>query len=129
MPREAINVPRGVRGPISPAVRAGDFIFVGGQIGFKDPNTGREIEDLEGQIHQVFARTKKVLAAAGASLNDVVKVTVYLRNGEDYARMNEVYSKYFPKDPPARKTVVVPQSAVPQALIEMECIAYCPSES
>ena len=62
--------------------------------------------------------------AAGASLDDAVKVTVFLRNEEDFSIMNEIYQGYFPKDKPARSTVVA-GLALPNMLIEMDCIAYC----
>ena len=67
---------------------------------------------------------KRVLEAAGASLDDVVKVTVFLRNEEDFSKMNEIYQGYFPKDKPARSTVVA-GLVLPNMLIEMDCIAYC----
>lgn len=113
MPREVINVPGGPLVPASPAVRAGDFIFLGGQPGTRDPRTGRKIENLEGQIKQSFERTKEVLATAGASLADVVKVTVYLRNPADFVKMNEIYGRYFPKTLlPARVLSCSPPSPI-----------------
>ena len=69
---------------------------------------------------------KRILEAAGSSLDDVVKVTIFLGNVADFTKMNEVYQSYFPKELPARSTAVT-GLVVPNMLIEMECIAYCPT--
>ena len=68
---------------------------------------------------------KGILKEVGASLSDVVKVTIFLVNVDDFAKMNEVYKSYFTEDFPARSTVVV-ALARPEMLVEIECIAYCP---
>ncbi|MBA7584671.1 2-aminomuconate deaminase [subsurface metagenome] len=126
MKGEAINLPNAPTLPFSPAIRAGDYIFVSGQGGFVDA-AGREVEGIDAQTRQCLENMKRVLVTAGSSLDDVVKVTVFLGNVADYAKMNEIYQSYFPKDNPARSTAVT-GLANPNMVIEMECIAYFPQE-
>lgn len=121
--REVIRstiVPAGL--PFSAAVRAGDLLFLSGQIG-NIPGT-RQLADtgIAGQTRQTFENIKTVLAAAGSSLDRVVKCTVFLTDMRDYAAMNAVYAEYFPKDPPARSTVAGSGLAL-GARVEIECIA------
>lgn len=125
MAKKVITVSGAPKLPFSPAIKAGDYIFVSGQVGFVDAE-GREIKGIEAQTKRCLENIKEVLTAAGASLDDVVKVTVFLRNEEDFATMNEIYQSYFVKDRPARSTVVA-SLALPSMLIEMECIAYSPT--
>jgi len=125
MVKKVITVPDAFKLPFSPAIRAGDYIFVSGQIGHVDAQ-GREVKGIEAQLKQCLENMKRVLAAAGSSLEDVVKVTVFLRNEKDFARMNEVYQGYFAKDQPARSTVIA-GLVLPSMLIEMDCIAYSPT--
>ena len=125
MTKQVITVPNTPKYPFSPAIRAGDYIFVSGQGGFQDPKTGGAIEGIEAQTRQCLENMKQVLETAGSSLHDVVKVTVFLGNVADYAKMNETYQSYFPKDQPARSTAVT-GLVIPNMLIEMECIAYSP---
>jgi reactive intermediate/imine deaminase len=117
--RSAI-VPAGL--PFSAAVRAGDLLFLSGQIG-NIPGT-RQLADtgIAGQTRQTFENIKTVLAAAGSSLDRVAKCTVFLTDMRDYAAMNVVYAEYFPKDPPARSTVAGSGLAL-GARVEIECIA------
>lgn len=124
MAKKVITIPDAPKLPFSPAIRAGDYIFVSGQAGFVDAK-GKEVKGIEAQTRLCLENIKRVLLAAGASLDEVVKVTVFLRNQEDFAKMNEVYQGYFVEDKPARSTVVV-GLALPNMLIEMECIAYSP---
>lgn len=86
---------------------------------------GKEIKGIEAQTRQCLENMKQVLEIAGSSLDDVVKVTVFLGNVTDYIKMNEVYKSYFSKDQPARSTAVT-GLVIPNMLIEMECIAYLP---
>lgn len=127
MVREVITVPNAPKYPFSPAIKAGDYIFVSGQGGFEDPDTGKAVEGIEDQTRLCLENIKRVLEAAGSSLDDVVKVTVFLGNVDDFARMNEVYQSYFSQAQPARSTAVT-GLVVNNMLIEMECIAYCPSK-
>jgi 2-iminobutanoate/2-iminopropanoate deaminase len=122
MGKEVITVPNALKLPFSAAIRAGDYIFVSGQVGFIDSG-GKEVKGIAAQTRQCLENTKQILIAAGSSLNDVVKVTVFLNNADHFAQMNEVYQSYFPKDYPARSTVVT-GPVVPNMLIEIECIAY-----
>ncbi len=117
-------MPNAPKYPFSPAIRAGDYIFVSGQGGFVDAK-GKEVKGIEAQTRQCLENTRQVLETAGSSLDDVVKVTVFLGSVADYAKMNEVYQRYFPKDMPARSTAVT-GLVIPGMLIEMECVAYSP---
>ncbi|MEE2690228.1 MAG: Rid family detoxifying hydrolase [Pseudomonadota bacterium] len=124
MPRTAITAegfaPKGL--PFSAAVRAGDFTYLSGQVGL-DPKTGELVPGGVGpQTAQVFKNIAKVLAAGGKSLDDVVKVNVYLADIGDYAEMNENYAKAFAAPYPARTAFAV--AALPLgARVEVEVIA------
>lgn len=125
MVKRVITLPDAPKLPFSPAIRAGDYIFVSGQLGNTDAQ-GKELKGIEAQVKQCLENMKKVLTAADASLDDVVKVTVFLRHERDFAKMNEVYQSYFAKDHPARSTVIA-DPALPSMLIEMDCIAHSPT--
>jgi 2-iminobutanoate/2-iminopropanoate deaminase len=123
--KEVITVPNPPNLPLSPAIRAGDYIFVSGRSGHKD-DEGREVKGIEAQTRQCMERVKQALEMAGSSVDDIIKVTIFLASTEDFAQMNEVYRSYFPnKDYPARSTVVV-GLLNPAMHIEIECIAYKP---
>ncbi len=124
MTKEVIKIPNAPERPYSPAIRAGDYIFVSGQVGVRD-NQGNEIEGIEGQTKQCLDNASLILEMAGSSLTDVVKVTVFLTDVASFARMNEVYQTYFPENPPARSTIAA-SLVNPAMLVEIECIAYCP---
>jgi len=105
--KEIIATEKGPKaiGPYSQAVKANGFIFTAGQIPF-DPATGQLIEgDIARQTARVLENLKAIVEAAGSSLDRAVKATVYLKDMNDFAAMNEVYARYFPKEPPARSTV------------------------
>ncbi|MEO0226109.1 MAG: RidA family protein [candidate division WOR-3 bacterium] len=110
-------------GPYSQAVGFGQFIFTAGQIGL-DPKTGTLVQGgIENQTRQVLENIKAVIEGAGSSLEKVLKTTIYLKNLDDFAKVNEIYARYFSKEPPARSTVEV--ANLPKgALIEIEAIAY-----
>jgi len=127
MVKKVITLPDAPKLPFSAAIRAGDYIFVSGQIGHTDAE-GREVKGIEAQVRQCLENMKKVLAAAGSSLDDVIKVTVFLRHEGDFPKMNEIYQSYFSKDRPARSTVVA-DLALPSMLIEIDCIAYPPPKT
>lgn len=100
---------------------AGNFIFCSGQIGI-DPKSGQLVEGVEKQTEQVLKNLEAVLAEAGASLKNIAKTTVYLKNIADFPKMNEVYAKFLGEHKPARATVEV--SNLPKgALVEIEAIA------
>ena len=128
MPIEAISTksaPAAI-GPYSQAVRIGNFVYTSGQVAL-DPASGALVTGgIAEQTARVIENLKAVLAAAGASLGQVVKTTVFLKNMGDFAAMNEVYGRYFAGDgvtAPARSTVEV--ARLPKdALVEIEVIAY-----
>ena len=109
----------------SQAIASGDLLFCSGQIAI-DPQTGQMVEGgIEAETERVLSNLQAVLAAAGASLADVVKTTVYLADFGEFAAMNAIYVRAFPTDPPARATVGV--AALPRgAKIELEAIARLP---
>jgi 2-iminobutanoate/2-iminopropanoate deaminase len=107
--REVISTERGPKaiGPYSQAIKAAGFVFISGQVAF-DPATGKLVEgDVARQTARVLENLKAIAEAAGTSLDKAVKATVYLKDMEEFAAMNEVYAEYFPKNPPARSTVEV----------------------
>ncbi len=124
MVKEFIIMPNTAEYPLSSAVRAGDYIFVSGNGGFVDKD-GRKVKGIESQTRQCLENIKQVLEAAGSSLCDVVKTTVFITDIDDFAQMSETYKGYFPKDRPARSTVVC-GLVNPDMIIEVECIAYKP---
>ncbi len=109
-------------GPYSQAVEAGGVVYLAGQIAI-DPSTGQMIDgDVVAQTERVLKNLEAVLAAAGLKPSHVVKTTVYMTDLAEFAKMNEVYARWFQADPPARATVQV--SALPKgARIEIEAIA------
>ena len=109
-------------GPYSQAIIEGDFIFLAGQ-GCTNPATGKlELGDVQSETRRTFENLSAVLEAAGSSLNDVVKCNVYLRDINDFAAMNEVYSTFFSAPFPARTTIQA--GALPGGIaVEIECIA------
>ena len=110
-----------VYGPYSAAVEAGGFIFMSGQIAL-DPKTGAVITDIKAATRQVLTNIQTILEAAGLTLTNIVKTTIYLKNINDFAAVNEVYTGFFPEEPPARSTIEV--SALPKGVpIEIEAIA------
>ena len=112
----------GAVGLYSQAVRVNGMVFCSGQIPI-DPGSGQLVDgDAEKQATQIIENLKAVLEEAGLGLEHVVKTTVYMVSLDDYAAVNEVYKKYFPKDPPARAAVAVRE--LPKgARIEIEAIA------
>lgn len=110
-------------GPYSQAVRAGDLLFVSGQIPL-DASTGEMVTgDIEAQTRRVMENLGAVLAAAGAKFEHVVRSTIYLTDLGDFAKVNAVYGSYFSAQPPARATVQV--SALPRGSnVEIDVIAH-----
>ncbi len=112
------------RGPYSPAVRAGDFIFVSGQVPV-DPATNQlSSGDVQHETRIALNNVKLVLEGAGATLADVVRVGVYIKDGNDFAAMNEVYIEFFGNAKPARSTIVCGFAA--DIKVEIDCVAYKP---
>jgi 2-iminobutanoate/2-iminopropanoate deaminase len=122
--KEAISTARAPAaiGPYAQAIRAGNLLFVSGQIPL-DPATGQMVDgDIAVQTERVLKNLAAILEAAGSSLARVLKTTVYLRDLEDFAQMNTVYAKFLGKHPPARATVQV--ARLPRdAAVEIDLIA------
>ncbi|MBL8234691.1 MAG: RidA family protein [Bryobacterales bacterium] len=113
------------RGPYSPAVRAGDFIYVSGQ-GPIDPETNEfSYGDIQHETRVTLNNVKRILEAAGASMSDVVKCSVFLRESRDFGEMNVVYAEFFGDTKPARTTVEA-KFANPVMKVEIDCVAYKP---
>jgi 2-iminobutanoate/2-iminopropanoate deaminase len=113
------------RGPYSPAVRAGDLLFVAGQ-GPIDPETDQmSYGDVQHETRLVLNNIRRILEGCGASLRDVVKCSVFLSDGRDFAAMNQVYAEFFGDAKPARTTVEC-KFADPKMKVEIDCIAYSP---
>jgi 2-iminobutanoate/2-iminopropanoate deaminase len=113
------------RGPYSPAVRAGDFIFVSGQ-GPVDTTTDKmSYGDIQHETRLVLGNIKRILEGCGATMKDVVKCSVFISDGKDFGAMNQVYAEFFGNDKPARTTVET-RFADPKMKVEIDCIAYKP---
>ena len=108
--------------PYSQAIRAGDFVFVSGQLALKPDHAEIVGETIQEQTEQVFANLRAILEEAGSGLDRLVKTTVFLTDLGDFAGMNEVYAEQVGDDPPARATIEV--SALPSgAKVEIEAVA------
>ena len=107
-------------GTYSQAIRVDDTVYLSGQIGL-DPSSMQMVEGIEAQIHRVFQNLRAVAGAAGSSLDDVVKLNVYLTDLKDFSMVSEIMAAYFRPPYPARAVVGV--AALPRgALVEMDCI-------
>jgi len=119
-------IPPGVpvpKSPYSPAVKAGGFIFVSGQ-GPNDPVTNQmSFGDIKHETRVVLNNIKRILEGCGASMADVVKCSVFISDGKDFAAMNQVYAEFFGNAKPARTTVET-KFADPTMKVEIDCIAY-----
>jgi len=112
-------------GPYSQAIVAGGFVFCSGTAGI-DPSTGTAPDGIEAQTEQALRNLSAVLEAAGSSLRDVVKTTIYYKNVEDFALLNAVYARHMPEPPPARSApanVDLPRGL----LVSIEAIAVLPA--
>lgn len=124
--KEVIGAPLEIDGRVlslSPAVRAGDFVFITGQVPMRDgqPMTDGSIEE---QTRACLDSLREILDEAGCELGDVVKSMVWLKRREDFAGFNAVYSEYFPSEPPTRSALV--SEFLIDILVEIECVAYKP---
>lgn len=124
MPKQQLRIDAGTTpaaSPYSPGLRVGDFVFVSGQVP-RDPATGKLVgETIEEQTTQVLENIKAILAAGGATMADVVKVSAHLTDLSLFERYNEVYVSYFPDPKPVRTTV---GSQLLGFLVEIDAIAY-----
>jgi 2-iminobutanoate/2-iminopropanoate deaminase len=111
--------------PLSPAVRAGDFVYVSGQVPV-DAQGNIVAGGVKEQTRQVLENVKAALALAGATMEEVVKTTIWLEDARDFGAFNQVYAGYFPKEPPARSTaesrLMIPIK------VEIEAIAFSPKK-
>lgn len=115
------NAPAAI-GPYSQAIKAGDFIYVSGQIGI-DPASGEVVTGIEEQTKQVLENLKAILTEANAGFSQVVKFTIYLKSMDTFATVNEIYGSYLQEPYPARATVEV--SRLPKdVLVEMDVVVY-----
>ena len=126
------------RGKFPHVKRAGDFLFVSGTSSRREDNTiaGATVDamgttklDIREQTRAVIENISDILASAGASLHDIVEISTYLVNMNDFGGYNEVYGEYFDYNGPARTTVAVHQLPHPHLLIEIKAVAYKPAES
>jgi 2-iminobutanoate/2-iminopropanoate deaminase len=124
MKREIVHTEKAPKaiGPYSQAIRTDSMIYAAGQTGI-DPATGDLIPGgVEEQTRQVLTNLQNVIEAAGSSFKNVVKTTVFLRDMNDFAKMNAIYAEYFGENPPARSTIAV--AGLPKGgLVEIEAIA------
>lgn len=116
-------VPEGTRPSpmLTPAIRVGDLVFASGQLGGRDST-------IQGQTKTALEATKKVFEAAGTTMANVAKCTVFLVDVKDFAGMNSAYTEFWPTSPPARSTVVVKELVTATAKIEIECVAAMPAK-
>lgn len=124
-PRREAVVPQGTtpNGILTPGIRVGNLVYASGQLGMRRDNPDTTIQ---GQTRLALENTKRVFEAAGTSMAQAIKCTVFLIDVKDFAGMNEAYRAFFPDTPPARSTVVVAALVVPRALVEIECLAAIP---
>lgn len=122
-----IGAPRtgagGMSLPFSPAIRAGDFVYVSGQVAF-DANGELVAGGIVPQTKQTVENLRKILEQAGCTLDNVIKCNVWLADARDFSSFNKVYATFFPNIPPARSTVQSPLMI--DAKIEIDCVAYSP---
>jgi 2-iminobutanoate/2-iminopropanoate deaminase len=114
------------RGPYSHAVRAGDFIYVSGQVAINPKTNQFEPGTIADETRRTIENIRAILQAAGADLADVVKCSVFLADIRDFAAMNEVYAQFFGEAKPARSTVQATLPA-PGMKVEIDCVAYKPA--
>lgn len=124
MTREVLSTDKAPKpvGPYSQAVKMGNLIFTAGQLAF-DPKSGELVgTTIEDQTRQTLKNVKAIIEASGCTLQDVLKITVYLKRASDFAGMNTVYKEFFGDRPPARTTVQA-EIMNPKALIEVDAVA------
>ena len=109
-------------GPYTQAMRAGDFVFISGQIGIDPPSGKITAKSAAAQATQALKNIRAILTAAGLNASHVVKTTIFLANMDDFIKVNDAYGEFFHDDPPARSTVGVAKLPM-DALVEIEAIA------
>lgn len=118
-------IPEGMRASatLSPGIRVGNIVYGSGQLGTDRNNPNATIQD---ETTRALEASKRVFEAAGTSMENTIRCTVFLVDVADFRGMNEAYAKFFPNSPPARSTVVVKALVVPNAKVEIECMAAIP---
>ncbi len=118
-------IPEGQRASatLTPGIRVGDIVYASGQLGTSRDNPNATIQD---ETRRALESTKRVFEAAGTTMAQTIKCTVFLVNTADFSGMNEAYREFFPDSPPARSTVVIAALVVPNAKVEIECMAAIP---
>ena len=109
--------------PYSPGAKGGNLIFTAGQVAWGPDGNVTGIGDIEAQTRQTLSNVGAVLREGGAGWDDVLKCNVYLKDMKDFQKMNNIFSEFFPVNPPARTTVQTPM-AEETMLVEIEAIAY-----
>ena len=105
---------------LSNAIRVGDMLYISGQL----PGRGQGADTtIQAQTKSTLEKIKAIVDSAGAKMENVVKCTVFLVNGADFNGMNQAYREFWPKEPPTRSTIVVAALVVPNAKLEIECMA------
>lgn len=113
----------GAVGPYSQAIHAGDYLFISGQLGL-DPATNKMVAGgIEREAERALMNIAAIIEAAGGTMERIVKTTVLLQSMDDFARLNDVYARFFAEDPPARATYQVAKLPL-GGLVEIEAIAY-----
>ena len=113
-----------VIGPYTPAVKVGHMVYASGQIAMKPGTTELAGDDIEVQVRQVMENIKTVLARAGATMDDVVQCTVYLRDMKDFAKMNQIYGSYFVTGRAPTRTAVEVSNLPRNAKVEITAVAF-----
>lgn len=110
---------------LTPAIRVGNMVYASGQL----PSRGEGADTtIQGQTRSTLNNLKRVLEMAGTTMENALKCTVFLVEGSDFQGMNQAYAEFWPSAPPARTTVVVKALVVPNAKLEIECIAMMPAK-
>ena len=112
---------------LSPGIRAGDFLFISGNVASDSSGNLVGEGDCEAQTRQVMANIRAIATTAGATMQDVVKITCFLTDVSNYAAYGRVRSEIFPNDPPASSTVIVAGLVRPEYLVEVEAVVYLPT--
>jgi 2-iminobutanoate/2-iminopropanoate deaminase len=112
-----------VIGPYTPAIKVGDFLYVSGQVGFKPGSTELAGDDIETQVHQVLENVKSILTNAGYEMSDAVQCTVYLKDINDFTKMNQIYATYFAQGHYPTRTTVEVSNLPRKAKVEIAVVA------
>ena len=112
-----------VIGPYTPAIQVGHFLYVSGQVGFKPGSTELAGDDIETQVHQVLDNIKSILANAGYEMSDAVQCTVYLKDINDFTKMNQIYATYFVQGHYPTRTTVEVSNLPRKAKVEIAVVA------